>query len=131
MTRRFVLLAAFVLTTSACASPRTDQSAKLAPLVGVSEAQLVAGMGRMPDLIEQPAPGVSLLQWRWQRSFTVPYNVLPYQYGGGAVQPLALTGTGIAHEECLAEWTVEQGIARHYRLVGDACPAAAVGMTRA
>ena len=83
MPRRFVLLAALLLTAGACASPRTDQSAKLAPLVGVNEAQLVAGMGRMPDLTEQPAPGVSLLQWRWRRSFTVPYNVLPYQYGGG------------------------------------------------
>jgi hypothetical protein len=129
MTRRFVLLAALVLTAGACASPRIDQSAKLAPLVGTNEAQLVAGMGRAPDLTEQPAPGISLLQWRWQRSFTVPYNVLPYQYGGGSVQPLALTGTGIAHEQCFVEWTVEQGIARRYRLVGDACPAAA-GMTK-
>jgi hypothetical protein len=130
MTRRFVLLAAIVLTATACASARIDPSAKLAPLVGVNEAQLVAGMGRMPDLTEQPAPGVSLLQWRWQRSFTVPYNVLPYQYGGGVVQPLALTGTGIAHEGCFAEWTIEQGIARRYRLVGDACPAAAAEMTK-
>jgi hypothetical protein len=130
MTRRFVLLAALVLAASACASPRTDQSAKLAPLVGVNEAQLVAGMGRTPDLTEQPAPGISLLQWRWQRSFTVPYNVLPYQYGGGSVQPLALTGTGIAHEQCFVEWTVEQGTARRYRLVGDACPAAAAETTK-
>jgi hypothetical protein len=130
MTRRFALFAALVLTVGACASPRTDPSAKLAPLVGVNEVQLVAGMGRTPDLTEQPAPGVSLLQWRWQRSFTVPYSVLAYQYGGGSVQPLALTGTGIAHEQCFVEWTVEQGTARRYRLVGDACSAAAAEMTK-
>jgi len=123
MVRRFILFAILALTGGACASPRNDLSAKLAPLVGVNEAQLVAGMGRTPDLNEQTAPGVSVLQWRWQRSFTVPYNVLPYQYGGGAVRPLALTGTGIAHEECFAEWTVERGIATRYRWVGDACPA--------
>jgi len=130
MVRRFVLFAALVLTAGACASPRTDPNAKLASMVGENEAQLVTSMGRAPDLSHQSAPGFSVMQWRWQRSFTVPYSVLAYQYGGGVVQPLALTGTGIAHEECFAEWTVEQGIARRYRLVGDACPAAAAEMTK-
>jgi len=29
-------------------------------------------------------------------------------------------------DECLAEWTVEQGIATHYRLSGNDCSAAAM-----
>ena len=125
MVHRCILFAALALGAGACASPRNDLDAKLAPLVGVDEAQLVAGMGRAPDVSHQSAPGFSMMQWHWERSFTMPYNVLAYQYGGGVVQPLALTGTGIAHEGCFAEWTIEQGIATRYRVVGDACPAAA------
>ena len=123
MVRRCMLIAALALSAGACASSRNDLTAKLAPMIGENEAQLVASMGRAPDLSHQSAPGFSVMQWRWERSFTVPYNVLAYQYGGGVIQPLALTGTGIAREGCFAEWTVEQGIATRYRVVGDACPA--------
>ena len=49
--------------------------------------------------------------------------MLGYSYAGGAIRPIAHTPEGMVRDECLAEWTVEQGIATRYRWEGTACPA--------
>ena len=79
-------------------------------------------MGRTPDASSEPAPGTKLLQWRWQRTYAIPDPMLGYN------TPAARSGhphttEGMVRDECVAEWTVEQGIATRYRWEGTACPA--------
>ena len=117
---RCALLAA--LLVGACASSDA-LDARMKPLVGANEPALLAAMGRAPDAGTEPAPGVKLLQWRWERSYAIPDRMLGYTYAGGAIRPIAHTPEGMVRNECLAEWTVEQGIATRYRWEGTACPA--------
>jgi hypothetical protein len=119
--RRYALLAA--LLAGACAGPDA-LDAKMKPLVGESEPALVAFMGRMPDASTDSAPGVKLLQWRWQKSYAIPDRMLGYSYAGGAIKPIPHTPEGMVRDECVAEWTVEQGTATHYRWQGNACASA-------
>jgi hypothetical protein len=116
--RRHVLLVA--LLAGACAGPDA-LDARMKPMVGADEPALLAAMGRPPDASTEPAPGVRHLQWRWQRSYALAGRTLAYSYAGGTIKPIPHTPEGVVRDECLAEWTVEQGVATHYRLEGNAC----------
>ena len=79
--RRFALLAAFLV--GACAG--TDAlDARMKPMVGADEPALLFAMGRTPDATSEPARGVKLLQWRWQRAYAIPDRMLGYSYAGGS-----------------------------------------------
>ena len=120
--RRYALLAAFL--AGACAS--TDAlDARMKPMVGANEPALLAAMGRTPDASSEPTPGTKLLQWRWQRAYAIPDRMLGYSYAGSSIKPIPHTAEGMVRDECLAEWTVEQGIATRYRFQGNGCSAAA------
>jgi hypothetical protein len=121
--RQCALLAA--LLVGACAgSDALD--ARMKPMVGADEPALLLAMGRAPDADSEPAPGVKLLQWRWQRTYAIPDRMLGYSYAGGSIKPIPHTPEGMVRDSCLAEWTVEQGIATRYRLQGNDCSAAAM-----
>jgi hypothetical protein len=120
--RRFALLATFLV--GACAgSDALD--ARMKPMVGANEPALLLAMGRTPGASSEPAPGTKLLQWRWQRTYAIPDRMLGYSYAGGAIKPIPHTTEGMVRDECVAEWTVEQGIATRYRFQGNNCSAAA------
>jgi len=113
------------LLVAACAgSDALD--ARMKPMVGTNEPALLLAMGRAPDAGSEPAPAVTLLQWRWQRTYAIPDRMLGYSYAGGAIKPIPHTPEGTVRDECLAEWTVERGIATRYRLSGNDCSAAAM-----
>ena len=120
--RQYALLAAFLL--GACAGADA-LDARMKPMVGANEPALLAAMGRTPDASSEPTPGVKLLQWRWQRTYAIPDRMLGYSYAGGSIKPIPHTDKGMVRDECLAEWTVEQGIATRYRFQGNDCSAAA------
>ena len=82
-------------------------------------------MGRAPDASAQPTPNVKLLQWRWQRAYAIPDRMLGYTYAGGAHKPIPRTGEGMVRDSCLAEWTIENGMATRYRFEGNDCSVAA------
>ena len=111
-----------VLLAGACTNPQVAEPS-LKPLVGASERSLVAAMGRAPDVSFEPVPGTKLLQWREQKTYAMADRQLGYSYAGGAIRPIPHTQTGMMRDECLTEWTVEQGIAKSYRQEGTACPA--------
>jgi hypothetical protein len=111
---RYALMAAVLV--GACAN--VDLDARLKPMVGASEPALLAAM----------APGVKVLQWHWQRSYAIPDRLLAYSYAGGTIRPIAHTPTGIVRDECVAEWTVEQGVATRYSWIGNDCAVAATGL---
>lgn len=119
MMRRYLLLA--VLSVAACAGPDT-MDARMKPMVGADEPALVAAMGRAPDSSSEPAAGVKRLQWRWQKSHAISDRTLAYSYAGGTIKPIPNTPDGMVRDECLTEWTVEQGVATRYRVSGNACP---------
>src|SRR5260370_4915199 len=125
--RRCALLAALMvgacLVGAGAGSEALD--ARMKPLVGTNEPALLAAMGRAPDASSEPAPGTKLLQWRWQRTYAIPDRMLGYSYAGGSIKPIPHTPAGMVRDECLAEWTVEQGIAMRYRFHGNDCSAAA------
>ena len=123
--RRSALLAAFLV--GACASTEA-LDARMKRMVGVNEAALLLAMGRAPDASSEPAPGAKLLQWRWQRTYAIPDRMLGYSHAGGAIKPIPHTDEGVARGTCLAEWTVEQGIATRYRLQGNDCYVAAAAL---
>lgn len=110
-----------VLALGACSSPQQAANDKLKPLVGSSEAALVAGMGRAPNATIEQAEGVRLLQWRRDKNYAVPNTLLLYQYAGGHTRPIADSPFGIV-EGCVAEWTVKDGVATRYRWLGFDCP---------
>lgn len=109
------------LALAACASPPQSANDKLKPLVGSSEAALVAGMGRAPDATIEQAEGVRLMQWRRDKNYAVPNALLFYQYAGGATRPIANSPFGIV-EGCTAEWTIKNSVATGYRWSGFDCP---------
>ena len=120
--RQYALLAVFL--AGACAG--TDAlDARMKPMVGANEPALLLAMGRTPDTSSEHAPGTKLLQWRWQRTYAIPDRMLGYSYAGGAIKPIPNTPEGMVRDECLAEWTVEQGVATRYRFQGNDCSAAA------
>jgi hypothetical protein len=119
--RRAALLAVFLV--GACAGTEA-LDAKMKPMVGANEPALLLAMGRMPDVSSEPVPGTKLLQWRWQRTYAIPDRMLGYSYAGGTIKPIPHTAEGMVRDECLAEWTVEHGIATRYRFQGNDCSAA-------
>jgi hypothetical protein len=119
--RRYALLA--TLLVGACANSGS-LDARMKPLVGANEPALVAAMGRAPDASIRTTPGVSLLQWRWQKEYAIPDRMLGYSYAGGSTKPIPHTGEGVVRDACLAEWTIENGIATRYRLEGNDCSTA-------
>jgi hypothetical protein len=125
--RLYVLLAA--LLAGACASADA-LDARMKPMVGATEPALVAAMGRTPDASTESAPGVKQLQWRWQRTYAIPDRMLGYTYAGGAIKPIPHTPEGMVRDECVAEWTVEQGVATHFRSQGNDCTAAAAELAQ-
>jgi hypothetical protein len=121
--RRYAVLAACL--AGACTSADA-LDARMKPMVGANEPALLLAMGRTPDASSEPAPGVKLLQWRWQRAYAIPDRMLGYSYAGGSIKPIPHTAEGMVRDECLAEWTLEQGIATRYRFQGNDCSAAAM-----
>ncbi len=119
--RLATLFLSALLALGACSSPQQAANDKLKPLVGSSEAALVAGMGRAPNATVEQAEGVRLLQWRRDKNFAVPNALLFYQYSGGTTRPIANSPFGIV-EDCVAEWTVKDGVATGYRWLGFDCP---------
>jgi hypothetical protein len=119
--RRYALLAAFL--AGACTSADA-LDARMKPMVGADEPALLLAMGRTPDASSESAPGVKLLQWRWQRAYAIPDRMLGHSYAGGSIKPIPHTAEGMVRDTCLAEWTVEQGIATRYRFQGNDCSAA-------
>ena len=105
-----------VLLVGACASG-DSLDARMKPMVGANEPALVAAMGRTPD--------AKLLQWCWQKAYAIPDRMLGYTYAGGAYKPIPHTGEGMVRDACLAEWTIENGVATRYRFEGNDCSAAA------
>jgi hypothetical protein len=125
--RQYALIAA--LLVGACAgSDALD--ARMKPMVGATEPTLIAAMGRTPDTSTESAPGVKQLQWRWQRTYAIPDRMLGYTYAGGAIQPIAHTPEGMVRDECVAEWTVEQGVATHFQSQGNNCTIAAAELAQ-
>ena len=120
--RQLVLLAAFLV--GACAGT-SSLDARMKPMVGASEPALLTVMGRAPDSSAEATPGVRLLQWRWQKEYAVPDRMLGYSYAGGTIRPIPHTATGTVRDACLAEWTVENGVATRYRFEGNDCSEAA------
>src|SRR3981081_2380289 len=125
--RRYALLAA--LLVGACAgSDALD--ARMKPMVGANEPALLAAMGRAPDASSEPAPGTKLRQRGRapaQRPSASPAGMRGYSYAGGSIKPIPHTPEGMVRDECLAEWTVTQGVATRYRFQGNDCSAAATG----
>ena len=119
--RQYALLAVFLVGACAGCDPL---DARMKPMVGASERALLAAMGRAPDAGSEPAPGTKLLQWRWEKTYAIPDRLLGYSYAGGSVTPIPHTPEGMVRDECVAEWTVEQGIATRYSLKGNNCSAA-------
>jgi hypothetical protein len=119
---RLALLAAFLV--GACAGTGS-LDARMKPMVGASEPTVLAAMGRAPDTSAEPTPGVRLLQWRWQKEYAIPDRMLAYTYAGGTIRPIPHTATGVVRDACLAEWTIENGIATRYRFEGNDCSEAA------
>ena len=117
------LLAA--LLAGACADSGS-LDARMKPMVGASEPALVAAMGRTPDTSSQTAAGARLLQWRWQKQYAIADHMLGYSYAGGVIKPIPNTPTGTVRDACLAEWTIENGVATRYRWEGNDCSAAAM-----
>ncbi len=93
-------------------------------MVGASEPALVAAMGRAPDTNADGTAGAKLLQWRWHRTYAIPDWMLGYSYAGGAIKPIPHTGEGMVRDGCLAEWTLENGVATRYRWEGNDCSTA-------
>ena len=122
MHRHVLLLAVWLV--GACSSADTPDS-RMRSMIGASETALLAAMGRPPDLRAEPAPGVTTLQWRWRQPYAIPDRLLAYSYAGGTIRPIPNSPIGIVHDQCLAEWTVEHGVATAYRWQGDACAATA------
>ena len=118
--RRYGLLVAFF--AGACADGGS-LDARMKPMVGASEPALVAAMGRAPDVASQTAAGARLLQWRWQKEYAIADHMLGYSYAGGVIKPIPNTSTGTVRDACLAEWTVENGVATRYRWQGNDCSA--------
>jgi hypothetical protein len=125
--RQYVLLAA--LLAGACASADA-LDARMKPMVGASEPALIAAMGRTPDTSTESAPGVKQLQWRWQRTYAIPDRMLGYTYAGGAIKPIPHTPEGMVRDECVAEWTVEQGVATRFHSQGNDCTTAAAELAQ-
>ena len=125
MIRRCAVVAALVV--GACSNPGGDANldARMKPMVGANEPALLAAMGRAPDASTDTAPGVKLLQWRYQKDYAISDRTLRYSYAGGTIKPIPNTHTGMVSDDCVAEWTVERGVATHYRLEGTACQAVA------
>jgi hypothetical protein len=120
--RRYALLA--ILLVGACATSGS-LDARMKPMVGADEPAVVAAMGRAPDGNTEATPGVRLLQWRWRRAYAIPDRMLGYTYAGGSYKPIPHTGEGMVRDSCLAEWTIENGVATRYRWEGNDCSAAA------
>ena len=118
--RQLAFLAVFLV--GACAGS-DSLDARMKPMVGANAPALLAAMGRTPNANTEPAPGVKVLQWRWQRTYAIPDRMLGYSYSGGSIRPIPHTPEGMVRDECLAEWTVEQGIATSYRFQGNDCSA--------
>ena len=118
---RYALIMTLLL--GACASSGS-LDARMKPMVGANEPALVAAMGRAPDTSVETTPGVRLLQWRWQRAYAIPDQMLGYTYAGGSIKPIPHTGEGMVRDACLAEWTIENGVATRYRWEGNDCSAA-------
>ena len=116
--RRLALLAACLAGACAGTGPL---DARMKPMVGASEPTLLAAMGRAPDGSTEPSPGVRLLQWRWQKEYAISDRMLGYSYAGGTIRPIPHTATGMVRDACLAEWTIEKGVATRYRLAGNDC----------
>jgi hypothetical protein len=125
--RQYALIAALV--AGGCASADA-LNARMKPMVGANEPALIAAMGRTPDTSTETAPGVKRLQWRWQRTYAIPDRMLGYTYAGGAVKPIPHTPEGMVRDECVAEWTVEQGVATHFLSRGNDCTAAAAELAQ-
>ena len=94
-------------------------------MVGADEPTLLAAMGRAPDASLHTTPDIKLLQWRWQKAYAIPDRMLGYSYAGGATKPIPHTGEGMVRDACLAEWTIENGVATRYRWQCNDCSAAA------
>ena len=120
--RQYALIAVFLV--GACANADA-LDARMKPMVGATEPALIAAMGRAPDASTESVTGVKQLQWRWQRTYAIPDRMLGYTYAGGAIQPIPNTPEGMVRDECVAEWTVAQGVATRYRFQGNDCSAAA------
>lgn len=119
---RWTMLA--VLLVGACTG--TDAlDARMKPMVGASESSLVAAMGRAPDSSSEATQGTKVLQWRWQKAYAIPDRMLFYTYAGGMIRPIPHTAEGIVRDQCMAEWTVENGTATRYSRTGNDCAAAA------
>lgn len=118
--RRLALMA--VLLAGACAGSDPLDS-RMKPLLGATEPALVAAMGRVPDSSSQAATGAKVLQWKWQKTYALPDRMLVYSYAGGTTRPIPNTPDGIVRDHCLAEWTVENGIATGYSVNGKDCAA--------
>lgn len=117
------------LPVAACASAGS-LDARMKPMVGTGEPALVAAMGRAPDSDMQTAPDTRLLQWRWQKPYALPNRMLGYSYAGGVTRPIPHTAAGTVRDTCLAEWTVENGIATRYRWEGSDCAAVTAELAR-
>ena len=117
MRGRFLL--GLVMLSSCSGADGLD--ARMKTVIGSDETALVAAMRRPPDSRAELASDVSSLQWYWRQTYAIPDRLLTYSYGGGTIQPIARTGTGLVRDECFVEWTVEHGIARAYRWQGAAC----------
>ena len=125
--RQYALIAVFLV--GACANADA-LDARMKPMVGATEPALIAAMGRTPDTSTESAPGVRQLQWRWQRTYAIPDRMLGYTYAGGAIQPIPNTPEGMVRDECVAEWTVAQGVATSFRSQGNNCSTAAAELAQ-
>jgi hypothetical protein len=130
MRRLFTLTS--ILLVAACASNNTtglnDQGShltgsvpSLSKLAGLTEAQLIAGMGRAPDSIYQADPQTRILKWR----NGVPPETTPTKY-------VSMGGTWVSTEDakaaaarpgCVIEWTVVNNVALTYQSRGAGCAA--------
>ena len=118
---RRLALGALLLAGACAGSDPLD--ARMKPMLGATEPALVAAMGRIPDSSSQAGAGTKVLQWQWRKNYALPDRMLVYFYAGGTIRPLPNTPDGIVSDHCLAEWTVENGIATGYTVSGKGCAA--------
>lgn len=130
MRRLFALTS--ILLLAACASNSltgtNDQGSHtagsipaLSKLAGLTEPQLIAGMGRAPDSVYQADPQTRILKWR----NGVPPEATPAKY-------VSMGGTWVSTEDakaaqtrpgCVIEWNVVNNVALTYQSHGAGCPA--------
>jgi hypothetical protein len=127
--RRLFVLTSILLLAACTGKPllgTNDQGSHLAgsvpslsKLAGLTEPQLIAGMGRAPDSIYQADPQTRILKWR----NGTPPDTAPAKYVsmGGTWVSVEDAKAAAARPGCVIEWNVVNNVALTYQSHGANC----------